>query len=131
SSTNAGYHSKRVAKDAWALNGKRGVSPETAILLAVEPSSSGDESKPGLGAPCHSASLRYFGAMKLDKFTVKAQEALQEAQAIARKRDHQEILPEHLLAALLQQQDGLVPPLLQRVGVEPRLVQQRLEDELG
>src|SRR5438093_60633 len=68
--------------------------------------------------------------MKLDKFTVKAQEALQEAQAIARKRDHQEILPEHLLAALLQQQDGLVPPLLQRVGVEPRLLQQRLEDEL-
>src|SRR5206468_1088616 len=68
--------------------------------------------------------------MKLDKFTVKAQEALQEAQAIARKRDHQEILPEHLLAALLQQQDGLVPPLLQRVGVEPRLLQQRLDDEL-
>ncbi len=68
--------------------------------------------------------------MKLDKFTVKAQEALQEAQAIARKRDHQEILPEHLLAALLQQQDGLVPPLLQRVGAEPGLVQQRLEDEL-
>src|SRR5205085_2112103 len=68
--------------------------------------------------------------MKLDKFTVKAQEALQEAQAIARKRDHQEILPEHLLAALLGQQDGLVPPLLQRVGAEPRLVQQRLEDDL-
>ncbi len=68
--------------------------------------------------------------MKLDKFTVKAQEALQESQAIARKRDHQEILPEHLFAALLQQQDGLVLPLLQRIGVEPRLVQQRLEDEL-
>src|SRR5437868_2511132 len=68
--------------------------------------------------------------MKLDKFTVKAQEALQEAQAVARKRDHQEILPEHLLAALLQQQDGLVAPLLQRVGAEPKLVQQRLDDEL-
>ncbi|HUJ24951.1 MAG TPA: Clp protease N-terminal domain-containing protein, partial [Myxococcales bacterium] len=68
--------------------------------------------------------------MKLDKFTVKAQEGLQDAQAIARKRDHQEILPEHVLLALLNQQDGLVPPLLQRVGVEPRLVQQRLEDEL-
>ncbi len=68
--------------------------------------------------------------MKLDKFTVKAQEALQEAQAIARKRDHQEILPEHLLAALLGQQDGLVPPLLQRVGAEPRLLQERLDDEL-
>ncbi|TMA19912.1 MAG: type VI secretion system ATPase TssH, partial [Deltaproteobacteria bacterium] len=68
--------------------------------------------------------------MKLDKFTVKAQEALQESQAIARKRDHQEILPEHVLLALLQQQDGLVPPLLQRVGADPKLVQQRLDDEL-
>src|SRR2546421_297636 len=68
--------------------------------------------------------------MKLDKFTVKAQEALQESQAVARKRDHQEILPEHVLAALLAQQDGLVAPLLQRIGADPRLVQQRLEDEL-
>src|SRR5712664_2122169 len=68
--------------------------------------------------------------MKIDKFTVKAQEALQESEAVARKRDHQEILPEHVLLALLQQQDGLVAPLLQRVGAEPRLVQQRLEDEL-
>ncbi|MFL5424786.1 MAG: ATP-dependent chaperone ClpB [Myxococcales bacterium] len=68
--------------------------------------------------------------MKLDKFTVKAQEALQESQAIARKRDHQEILPEHLLAALLEQQDGLVVPVLQRIGADPRLIQARLEDEL-
>ncbi len=68
--------------------------------------------------------------MKLDKFTVKAQEALQESQAVARKRDHQEILPEHVLSALLNQQDGLVPPLLQRVGAEPQLVQQRLDEEL-
>ncbi len=68
--------------------------------------------------------------MKLDKFTVKAQEAVQESQAIARKRDHQEILPEHLLAALLAQQDGLVAPILQRIGADPALVGQRLEDEL-
>jgi ATP-dependent Clp protease ATP-binding subunit ClpB len=68
--------------------------------------------------------------MKLDKFTVKAQEALQEAQSIARRRDHQEILPEHLLAALLAQQDGLVAPLLQRIGADPKLVQARLDDEL-
>ncbi len=68
--------------------------------------------------------------MKLDKFTVKAQEALQEAHSVARKRDHQEILPEHVLWALLAQQEGLVPPLLQRVGAEPKLVQQRLDDEL-
>src|SRR5450432_30401 len=69
--------------------------------------------------------------MKLDKFTVKAQEALQEAQSIARKRDQQEILPEHLLAALLAQKDGLVPPLLQRVGAELALVQQRLDEALN
>ena len=55
---------------------------------------------------------------------------MQESQAVARKRDHQEILPEHVFAALLAQQDGLVPPLLQRVGADVRLVQQRLEDEL-
>ena len=69
--------------------------------------------------------------MKLDKFTVKAQEALQEAQSIARKRDQQEILPEHLLAALLAQKDGLVPPMLQRVGAELSLVQQRLDEALN
>ncbi|HEX4386405.1 MAG TPA: Clp protease N-terminal domain-containing protein, partial [Myxococcales bacterium] len=69
--------------------------------------------------------------MKIDKFTVKAQEALQEATSIARKRDQQEILPEHLLAALLAQKDGLVPPLLQRVGAELSLVQQRLDDALN
>jgi len=68
--------------------------------------------------------------MKLDKFTVKAQEALQEAQSIARRRDHQEILPEHVLAALVAQQDGLVAPLLQRIGADPKLVQTRLDDEL-
>src|SRR5437870_3811764 len=68
--------------------------------------------------------------MKLDKFTVKAQEALQEAQSIARRRDQQEILPERMLAALLAQQDGLVAPLLQRIGADPKLVQARLDDEL-
>jgi ATP-dependent Clp protease ATP-binding subunit ClpB len=68
--------------------------------------------------------------MKLDKFTLKAQEALQEAQSLARRRDHQEILPEHILGALLAQQEGLVPPLLQRIGAEPKLVQARLEEEL-
>ena len=62
--------------------------------------------------------------MKLDKFTVKAQEALQESQAIARKRDHQEILPEHLFAALLQQQDGQLKPAAARAMI-PRL-QKRL-----
>ncbi len=68
--------------------------------------------------------------MKPDKLTVKAQEALQEAIAIARKRDHQEIQPEHLLQALLAQQDGLVVPLLQRVGSDLNLLNARLDEEL-
>src|SRR5436309_2087660 len=68
--------------------------------------------------------------MKIDKFTVKAQEALQEAQAVARRRDHQEILPEHILASLLAEKDGFVVPLLQRIGADPKLVQGRLDDEL-
>src|SRR5207248_8631325 len=71
-----------------------------------------------------------LATMKMDKFTVKAQEALQEAQAIARRRDQQEILPEHILAGLLAEQDGFVVPLLQRIGADPKLVQARLEEEL-
>ncbi len=68
--------------------------------------------------------------MRMDKLTVKAQEAMQAAQAIARKRDHQEIQPEHLLAALLAQPDSLVLPLLQRIGADPKLVELRLEEDL-
>src|SRR3982750_4229866 len=63
--------------------------------------------------------------MKLDKFTVKAQEALQEAQAIARKRDHQEILPEHLLSALLQRLDDELKKVPQVHGGEGGHLSQR------
>jgi ATP-dependent Clp protease ATP-binding subunit ClpB len=68
--------------------------------------------------------------MKADKLTVKSQEVLHEAQAIARKRDHQEVLPEHILAALLGEKDGLVVPLLQRVGAEMNLLSARVEELL-
>jgi ATP-dependent Clp protease ATP-binding subunit ClpB len=68
--------------------------------------------------------------MDMKKLTVKAQEALQAAQALARRRDHQSIEPEHVALALLEAQEGIVVPLLQKVGVEPKLVKTRLEDEL-
>ena len=68
--------------------------------------------------------------MRTDKLTVKAQEALQEAQAEARKRGHQAIDLEHLLLALLHQQDGVAKPLLERIGASPAQVESRLEDEL-
>jgi len=56
--------------------------------------------------------------MNLDKFTIKSQEALQAAQSLADGSGHAEILPEHLVVALLQQPEGLVKPLLARLGVD-------------
>ena len=50
--------------------------------------------------------------MNYDKFTIKAQEALQEASSLAQKNDHAEIAPIHLLLALLTQEDGIVPPIV-------------------
>jgi ATP-dependent Clp protease ATP-binding subunit ClpB len=57
--------------------------------------------------------------MRLDRFTIKAQEALAEAQNLARNQGHPEITPEHLLAALLDQQEGVVAPALRKIGADP------------
>ncbi len=55
--------------------------------------------------------------LRFDKLTVKAQEALQAAQDIAEKGGQQQLEPLHVLAALAAQRDGVVPPLLNRLGV--------------
>jgi len=68
--------------------------------------------------------------MRLDKFTLKAQEAVQAAQNLAAERSHQEITPEHLLHALLEQHEGIVIPVLQRLGVDVSAVRDRLEKEI-
>jgi ATP-dependent Clp protease ATP-binding subunit ClpB len=57
--------------------------------------------------------------MQFDKFTIKSQEAIQESQNIAERNGHQEIRPEHLLTALLEQKDGVIIPVLQKMGVNP------------
>ena len=49
--------------------------------------------------------------MRFDQLTLKAQEAVAEAQKNARDRGHAEISPEHLLAALVSQNEGIVPPI--------------------
>jgi ATP-dependent Clp protease ATP-binding subunit ClpB len=54
--------------------------------------------------------------MRFDKFTIKAQEAVVRAQELAQQRDHSEILPLHLLSALLAETEGVVLPLLQKIG---------------
>ncbi len=69
--------------------------------------------------------------MRLDKLTVKAQEAVQAAQSLADQGNHQAIEPEHLLLALLQQQEGIVGPLLAKLGARPEAIGREIEAELG
>src|SRR5690348_16809708 len=69
--------------------------------------------------------------MRLDKLTVKAQEALQAAQGLADQHDHQAVEPEHLLIALLQQREGVVGPVLAKLGARAETVQRQLEGELA
>ena len=55
--------------------------------------------------------------MNYENFTIKTQEALQEASSIANKKDNSEIGTEHVLLALLEQQDGLIVPIVERIGI--------------
>ncbi len=69
--------------------------------------------------------------MQIDKFTLKAQEALQEAKAIAERKNHQQIDVEHLLLALIGQKEGIVIPILQKLGANPDLIASQLEGEFN
>ncbi len=65
--------------------------------------------------------------MRYDKMTVKVQEAIQDASSIAHKYNHNSIDVIHMLYALLDQQDGVVPPLLDRIGVDRKGLEERLQ----
>jgi ATP-dependent Clp protease ATP-binding subunit ClpB len=69
--------------------------------------------------------------MQPEKLTQKSQEALQEAQRLARERSHQEIDGEHLALALVSQTDSLIPDLLERLGVPVARLKPDLEAELA
>ena len=69
--------------------------------------------------------------LRMDKLTIKAQEALAESQEVAARHDHQQIEPMHLLAALLAQSDGVVRPLLTRLGVPPDKLAVEMETGLS
>ena len=60
--------------------------------------------------------------MRLDRLTLKAQEALQESQSLARSSGHAEVRPLHLLLALAGQAEGIVAPILSKLGADPRAV---------
>ena len=68
--------------------------------------------------------------MQFDKFTLKAQEAIQQALNIAQRFSHQQIEPEHLTLSLLEQQHGLVPEIIQGLGIEPALIIKELDNYL-
>jgi len=68
--------------------------------------------------------------MRMEKLTVKAQEAVQDGQAIARRAGHPAYEPEHLAQALLGQEEGVVEPILRKIGADPKLVASRVEEAL-
>src|SRR5262245_52972847 len=69
--------------------------------------------------------------MQLDRYTVKSQEALERAQRLARDHGHQELQPEHLLAALLDEAEGTVTAVLGKLGVPPDRLKAETEQAMS
>src|SRR5271170_4949414 len=69
--------------------------------------------------------------LRFDKLTVKAQEALQAAQEYGARSNQQQIEPLHLLWALAAQGDGVVPPLLEKLGVSPATLTSEIEKQVA
>src|SRR4051812_32665557 len=68
--------------------------------------------------------------MQADRFTVKSQEALAAAQRLAGARRNPEVVPYHLLVALLEQEGGIVAPVLEQANVDPERVRQQANEKL-
>ncbi len=68
--------------------------------------------------------------MRFDKFTLKAQQAVQGAQELAQTMNHGQIEPAHLMRTLLAQEEGLVPPVIKKLEVDPQKVIQAIDDIL-
>ncbi|HYM78769.1 MAG TPA: Clp protease N-terminal domain-containing protein, partial [Candidatus Dormibacteraeota bacterium] len=68
--------------------------------------------------------------VRFDKFTVKAQEAVQRASQLASEHGNPELQPIHLLAALLEDKEGIVPPVLEKIGIGPQAVLSEIYGEI-
>lgn len=68
--------------------------------------------------------------MRFDRFTIKSQEALQEAQNLAENLGHAQVDVEHLFLALVRQTEGIIPPLLGKLGVNTQVLAQQLDSYL-
>jgi len=60
--------------------------------------------------------------MQFDKFTLKSQEAIQGAKQLAEQFSNQEIQPAHLIKAIIEQPEGVVVPVLQKMGIDPAII---------
>ncbi len=69
-------------------------------------------------------------AIRWDKFTVKAQEAVQRGSELASEHGNAELMPVHLLTALMEDKAGIVPPILEKIGIGPQAVLSDLRPEL-
>ena len=69
--------------------------------------------------------------MQTDRFTIKSQEAVAAAQRLASEGSNPEVAPPHLLLALLEQDEGVVVPVLQRLGVDAQDARARARDAIG
>src|SRR5467141_4493515 len=85
---------------------------------------------PHLGYSCNRIAIG-IKTMRFEKFTTKLQEALAEAQSNALGRDHQYIEPQHLLLALLNQEDGGVAGLISKAGGNPNALKKALADSIA
>jgi len=70
-------------------------------------------------------------ALDPNRWTIKTQEAFQVAMDLARQQHHPEITPEHVLAALLGQEEGVVLPVLEKLGLAPFVVRNRIDETLA
>src|SRR5215218_294859 len=68
--------------------------------------------------------------MNADRFTIKSQEALQAAISLAAARKHSQVAPEHLLAVLLEQSDGMTLPVLRKLGASPDAIRAQVNSVL-
>src|SRR5271156_5561859 len=69
--------------------------------------------------------------IRLDKLTLKEQEAVQRANELASEHGKPELQPSHLLAALLEDKEGIVPPVLEKIGIGPQAVLSDLYKEIA
>src|SRR5215203_6268237 len=75
----------------------------------------------------HSPFVVYNDFMRFDRFTIRGQEAVQEAIGIAERGQNQQVEPEHLLAAMLEQKEGVVKPIFGKIGANTQAILTELE----